>query len=412
MQSRVINMEQLSAVDISKALLQRVSAAYVSTFPPRECGIATFTRDLTRAIQMYNPLARPQIVALNDEAEIYNYPGHVRWQIAGEDPESYREVARALNASPVDVVSIQHEFGIFGGKWGAYLLVFLKELRKPVVTTLHTVLPNPPRAAVDIIRALYARGAATVVMTPAAREILHRDYGIDGARLRIIPHGVPAVSMQDPTEAKARVGLSGRMVVSSFGLINSGKGIEDVLDALPTVAARFPQLLYLVLGETHPVVRREQGEEYRTRLVRQVHRLGLEPYVKFNNRFLSDDELVRYLMATDIYITPYHNPDQIVSGTLSYAMGCGRAIVSTPYLYAKDALGEDRGVLIPFRDPKAIADALTRLLGNPALRQQIQQRAFAYGKQMRWPRVAAAYLSLFREVRMHADERGAAVASY
>lgn len=405
-------MEQISAVDISKAFLQRISAAYVSTFPPRECGIATFTRDLTRAIQIYNPFARPQIVALNDEAEIYNYPGHVRWQIAGEDPESYREAARAINASPVDVVSIQHEFGIFGGKWGAYLLVFLKDLHKPVVTTLHTVLPNPPRAAVDIIRALYARSAATVVMTPAAREILHRDYGIDGEQLRIIPHGVPAVSMQDPTEAKARVGLSGRMVVSSFGLINSGKGIEDVLDALPSVAARFPQLLYLVLGETHPVVRREQGEEYRMRLVRQVHRLGLEPHVKFNNRYLSDDELVRYLMATDVYVTPYHNPNQIVSGTLSYAMGCGRAIVSTPYLYAKDALGDSRGVLIPFRDPKAIAEALTLLLGNPGLRQQIQQRAFAYGKQMRWPRVAAAYLSLFREVRTRAEERGTAVASY
>lgn len=405
-------MEQLRAVDIGK-LLHRVSVAYVSTFPPRECGIATFTRDLTHAMHAHNPLTRPLIAAINDEVEIYHYGPHVRWQIAQDDPDSYREVAQALNASAVDVVNVQHEFGIFGGEWGRHLLILLEALRKPVVTTLHTVLPDPDPAAVEILRAVYALSAMTVAMTPVAREILREGYGLDGARLRIIPHGVPAVSMQDPEEAKARLGLSGRMVISTFGLINSGKGIEDVLDALPSVVARFPNVLYLVLGQTHPVVRRGQGEEYRMRLVRQVRRLDLEDHVKFNNRYLTDDELVQYLMATDVYVTAYHNPNQIVSGTLSYALGCGRAIVSTPYLYAKDALADGRGVLIPFRDPAAIAEAVMRLLSNPELRERIQRQAFAYGKQMRWPRVAAAYQSLFRDIYARSrSARGTAVASY
>ncbi|MBI2201555.1 MAG: glycosyltransferase, partial [Armatimonadetes bacterium] len=196
-------------------------------------------------------------------------------------------------------------------------------------------------------------------------------------------------------------------------LINSGKGIEDVLDALPSVVARFPNVLYLVLGQTHPVVRRGQGEEYRTRLVRQVRRLDLEDHVKFNNRYLTDDELVQYLMATDVYVTAYHNPNQIVSGTLSYALGCGRAIVSTPYLYANDALADGRGMLIPFRNPAAIAEAVMRLLSNPELRERIQRQAFAYGRQMRWPRVAAAYQRLFRDIYARSrSARGTAVASY
>lgn len=406
-------MKQPSAVDIGKGLLHRISAAYVSTFPPRECGIATFTRDLTRAIHAYNPRARPLVAAINDEAEIYNYGPYVRWQIAQDDPEAYREVAQAINRSTVDVVNIQHEFGIFGGEWGRWLLGFLDALVKPVVTTLHTVLPDPLPPPVEITRALYARSAATVAMTPVALTILRRDYGLVGDRLRVIPHGVPVASMQDPEETKARLGLGGHLVVSSFGLINPGKGIEDVLDALPEVVARFPQLLYLVLGETHPVVRRGQGEEYRTRLIRQVRRLGLEQHVKFNNRYLTDDELVQYLMATDVYITPYHNPNQIVSGTLSFALGCGRAIVSTPYLYANDALAEGRGLLIPFRDRQAIADTLIMLLADPRMRERLQQKAFALGKQMRWPRVAAAYLDLFREVQTRSrSERGTAVASY
>lgn len=406
-------MEQLTAVDIGKGLLRRISAAYVSTFPPRECGIATFTRDLTRAIHAYNPLARPMVAAINDEAEIYHYGPYVRWQMAQDNPQSYRDVARAINASTVDVVNIQHEFGIFGGEWGRSLLGFLEALTKPVVTTLHTVLPDPPPPPVEITRALYARSDATVAMTHVALAILRRDYGLDGDRVRVIPHGVPVASMQDPEEAKARLGLDGRLIVSSFGLINPGKGIEDVLDALPRIVARFPDLLYLVLGETHPVVRRGQGEEYRMRLIRQVHRLGLEPHVKFNNRYLTDDELVQYLMATDVYITPYHNPNQIVSGTLSFALGCGRAIVSTPYLYASDALAEGRGVLIPFRDPQAITETLITLLADPLMRQQLQRRAFAQGKQMRWPRVASAYLDLFREVRAkHRSVKSTAVASY
>ncbi len=309
--------------------MQPITAAYVSTFPPRDCGIATFTRDLMAAVNGYDPRGRGLVAAINDEAAVYNYGPQVRWQIAQQEPESYEEVAEAISRSAVDVVIIQHEFGIFGGPWGSCALRFVDRLRKPIVTTLHTVLPNPDPEPKRLTTELHERSEAVVVMTPTAVEILRRDYGLESRRVHTIPHGVPTVHLQEAQEAKARLDLQGRDLVSTFGLINPGKGIEDVIDALPAVVARFPRVLYVVLGETHPTVRRAQGEVYREQLIARMHHLGLDEHVRFNNRYLPDPELVQYLMATDVFVTAYHNPKQSVSGTLSYALGCGRAIVST-----------------------------------------------------------------------------------
>ncbi len=386
-----------SVVEHHEEALPRITAASVSTFPPRECGIATYTRDLISAIDACDLGTITQVVAINDET-VYRYGRQVCWEIAQHDLDSYLDAAAALSRSSVDVVNLQHEFGIFGREWGSYVLDFADELSKPLVTTLHTVLPDPPPTPRKILRTLCERSEAVVAMTPTAVDLLRRDYGVDGSRLRVIPHGVPTASWQDAGEARAKVGLAGRRVLSTFGLINPGKTIEDVIEALTLVVPHCPAVMYVVLGQTHPTIRRTQGEEYRHRLIGLVRRLGLERHVTFENRYLSDDELCTYLMATDVYVTPYENPNQIVSGTLSYALGCGRAIISTPYLYARDALADGRGLLVPFRDPPAIAEAILRVLSDVALRAQLQRKAFAFGKLMRWPRVAAAYADLFRQV--------------
>ncbi|MDQ7820474.1 MAG: glycosyltransferase family 4 protein [Armatimonadota bacterium] len=377
---------------------RRVRVAFVSTYPPRECGIATFTRDLIEALAGHNPPVEAVVAAVDEDAVARPYPPRVRWRILQHDVDTYVRTARELSASGVDVVNLQHEFGIFGGEWGAYVLRLGERPTVPLVTTLHTVLPDPPPVAEAIIRALCEHSAAVVVMTRSAVDILRREYGVDDRRVRVIPHGVPPVSRQDPARVKADLGLSGRRVLSTFGLLNPGKGIEDVIDALVHVVPRHPDVLYLVLGETHPMVRRQQGESYREWLQERVRQRGLEEHVRFENRYLPDRELIRYLLATDVYITPYHNPRQIVSGTLSYALGCGRAIISTPYLYARDVLAEGRGLLVPFRAPREMAAAITRLLEDPHLRERLQRAAYSLGRQMAWPRVAAAYGELFAEV--------------
>jgi len=338
------------------------------------------------------------VTAVDEDEVARTYPPRVRWRILQHDVDSYVRTARNLSAGGVDAVNLQHEFGIFGGEWGVYVLRLVERLRLPLVTTLHTVLPEPPPVAAAVIRALYEHSAAVVVMTRSAVEILQRDYGLDPRRLHVIPHGVPGVVWQDPDRVKAELGLTGRRVLSTFGLLNPGKGIEDVIDALVQVVPRHPDVLYLVLGETHPVVRRRQGESYRQGLVERVRAWGLQHHVRFENRYLPDEELIRYLLATDVYITPYHNPRQIVSGTLSYALGCGRAIVSTPYLYAREVLAGGRGLLVPFRAPSEIAGAIRRLLEDSGLRERLQRAAYALGQQMTWPRVAAAYRDLLVRV--------------
>ena len=342
----------------------------------------------------------PRIVAIDDEGSLYRYPRQVRWRIDQQDPASWRDAARALNSSKVALVSIQHEFGIDGhferdGRFVDHLPYFLEEIRKPVVTTLHTVLPSPRTDIREPIRYLHDRSAAVVTMVNMARLILEEEYGLNPEKIQMIPHGVPGIKRVPTERAKLSMQLGGRTVLATFGLLSSGKGIQYVIRALPDVVRHHPDVLYLVIGETHPEVRKREGEKYRNSLIELVRRHHLEKNVRFVNQYVSQEQLINYLQATDIYITPYVNRNQITSGTLAYALGAGKAVVSTPYLYAAEALAEGRGLFAEFKNPKSFARCIRLLLEEPALREHCERSALAYGKPMGWDAVGNRYADLF-----------------
>ncbi len=369
----------------------------VGTYPPRECGIATFTHDLARGIEISCPEVECQIIAVDDGSNL-DYPPEVVRVIEQDDPSSYVKAARWVNSSEADIVCIQHEYGIFGGRDGSFLLHFVSELEKPLVTTLHTILPRPSQGQRKVLRALVEQSDATVIMLGEGRRILRKVYRVDVSRTHVIHHGVPEFPDGDREEAKRRLGLEGRTVLSTFGLISEGKGIEFMLQALPAVVKRFPDVVYLIIGETHPKVREQKGERYREKLQELVRSLALDDHVKFEDRYLSLEELSLYLTATDVYITPYLNPQQATSGTLAYAIGCGRACISTPYLYAKEMLSDGRGILVEFRSPKALAEQVIRVLSQPLLRRRMEQAAAELGRRMTWPHIGRQYVELFEEV--------------
>jgi glycosyltransferase involved in cell wall biosynthesis len=378
----------------------------VSTFPPREDGIATFTRDLLHAVCGPRAHITARIAAISDPDSFYAYPRQVRWEIEQGDPESYAAAGRILSNARLHMVSLQHEFGLFG-EWGNPIVdhsaALLETLRVPLITTLHTVLPQPRQDARDVIRRLAERSVAVVVMVNTGAKILAEDYEIDRARLVVIPHGVPDVRPVDTEHAKRALRLSGHTVICTFGLLSRNKGIENVIRALPAIRERQPDVLYLVMGETHPTVRRAEGEAYRVELVALARELGVSRQVRFINEYLEQQSLIHYLQATDIYITPYHDRSQITSGTLSYALGCGRAIVSTPYVYAAEALAEGRGLLAEFDSPESIARCVSLYLDDPRFCQSTRERALEYGREMAWPRVGERYAALFQRI---ADARG------
>jgi glycosyltransferase involved in cell wall biosynthesis len=306
--------------------------------------------------------------------------------------------AEFINSSPAEMLNVQHEYGLFGGDLGEWLIDLLGSLTKPAVLTLHTVLPEPDEKMLDVTKRLCQYAAKVVSLSETGRELLERVYGIAAAKLRVIHHGVPDVPFVGTQAAKASFGIGERSVISTFGLINRGKGLEYAIDAMRAIVARHPETLYLILGETHPVVRRHEGESYRESLQRLVCDYGLQYNVQLVDKYLEYDEIVSYLGATDVYLTPYLNPTQIVSGTLAYAVGCGKAIVSTPYLYAKELLAYGRGFVVPFKDADAIAARIVDLLDDPALRRATERRAYRFGRQMTWPHVALDYGRLFTEL--------------
>lgn len=381
--------------------MARMHLGVVSTFPPREDGIATFTRDLMNALCNAQSGITARIAAITDAGAYYNYPRQVQWEIDQSDPDSYAEAGRILSRDRVTVVSIQHEFGLFG-IWGEPLRDFtpklLDALDKPIVTTLHTVLPQPRPDIREAVQRLCEASAATVVMVNVGAKILVEDYGVDGARLVTIPHGVPDVQPADRERMKRALRLSGHTVLCTFGLLSRGKAIENAIRAMPEVVARYPDVLYLIMGETHPQVRKQEGESYRDELIALARELGVSRQVRFVNQYLAQENLVRYLQATDIYITPYRDRNQITSGTLSYALGAGCAIVSTPYVYASEALAEGRGLLSEFDNPESIARCLLLYLDDPTFRRNTEERAVAYGRAMAWSRVGERYADLLRRV--------------
>jgi glycosyltransferase involved in cell wall biosynthesis len=368
---------------------------FLGSFPPRECGIATFTKDVVDSYDLRYGGASDVIAIEEPGAPQREYPANVVAHLVQNDRESYAAIADFVNTHPCDVLNIQHEYGLFGGEDGAWILDLIALVKKPVVVSLHTVLPEPSESHRHVARALCASASAVVVLSATGGEILIGQYGVDPNKVSVIPHGVPDVAFRETDMPKGAFGLHDRTVISTFGLINRGKGLEYAIEAMRDIAARHPEALYLILGQTHPVVRRNEGEVYRESLEALVAKYGLENNVKLVDRYLPFDELVQYLQATDIYLTPYLNPVQIVSGTLAYAVGCGKAVVSTPYLYAEELLAHGRGFLVNFRDAGSIAGTINALLDDPALRSSTERRAYRYGRAMTWSNVAGEFGTLF-----------------
>lgn len=368
-----------------------VRIAYASTYPPRRCGIATFTHDLAAVT------SNREVVVLHPPEQTPPYPIEVHHRIRKDESADYLQAARALDGC-VDVVSIQHEYGIWGGPDGGNVIDFVRTLRMPAVATLHTVLRDPTPNQRAVLSELVAHTAATVVMSRSAADLLTSAYGVDARHVDIIPHGVPDLPLVDSAAVKPGLGVEGREVILSFGLLGPGKGYELALEALPAVVAAHPTALYVVVGATHPDLLRSQGEAYRQGLVHQVQRLGLKNHVMFVDRFVGRVELTRWLEAADVFVTPYPNLDQIVSGTLSYAMGAGRAIVSTPYAYASELLADGRGILVSPGSPSALASALNKVLGDHHLRATLGRKAHEYSRQMIWSAVGVQYNRLFARV--------------
>jgi glycosyltransferase involved in cell wall biosynthesis len=372
-------------------------ALFLGSYPPRECGIATFTKDVVDSYNRAFGFSSPVIAVDEPGGEVRRYGPEVVARIAEQDRYSYGLAAKAVAQSPAQLVNIQHEYGLFGGERGEWLVDFIRAVEKPVVLTLHTILPEPDEQMLRVTRDLCEASARVIALSETGRTLLENVYGVDPDALRVVHHGVPDVPFQGTGAAKASFGIGLRTVISTFGLINRGKGLEYAIEAMRDVVKRHPETLYLILGETHPVVRRREGESYRESLQEMVREYGLQYNVQLIDKYLDFDELVSYLAATDIYLTPYLNPVQIVSGTLAYAVGCGKAIVSTPYLYAQELLALNRGFLCDFRDSASIARLLTMLLDDPSLRRATERRAYRFGRQMTWPHVAVDYGNLFAE---------------
>lgn len=378
--------------------------AFVSTYPPRACGIATFTQDLVRELEKVPGIAAPSVVAM--EREPLQYGLRVRSTIREQERADYVHAAERLNASSVDVVVIEHEYGIYGGADGEYILDFARALEKPLVTTLHTVLPEPSANQRRILRELGRLSSRVVTMARRSRDLLARVYGIGVDRIEVIPHGVPLLKPSASKQAlKQHYGLAGRSVMSTFGLLSEGKGIEYGIEAVAQVARRHPDLCYLVLGKTHPNIVAQEGERYREKLEGLVQQYGIAQNVRFVNRYLTKQEIVDYLALSDIYLTPYLGKDQAVSGTLAYAAGSGKAIVSTPYRYAEEMLADGRGLLAAFRDAGSIASAVERILDAPEAARQMERKMRALGRGMFWDRVARKYETMFRAVLPAAQVR-------
>lgn len=376
---------------------------FMGSFPPRECGIATFTKDVVESFDAAFH-TKSEIIAIDEPGgDVRHYGPEIVARLMEEDRDSYRYVASVINAHPAELLNIQHEYGLFGGERGEWLIDLLKLCEKPIAITLHTILPEPDEQMLRVTREICSNVTSVVALSETGKRLLESVYGIDGDLIRVIHHGVPDVPFRSTDNAKASFGVGQRMVISTFGLINRGKGLEYAIDAMRDVVKSHPDALYLILGETHPVVRRQEGESYRESLQAKILEYGLKNNVTLIDKYLDFDELVNYLAATDIYLTPYLNPTQIVSGTLAYAVGCGKAIVSTPYLYAQEVLAHNRGFLCKFRDAYSIAQYVGALLDDPALRRSTERRAYRFGRQMTWPHVAAAYGSMFAELAPQPD---------
>ena len=373
--------------------------AFVGNYLPRECGIATFTTDLCNALTDQFGQGRLFAIPVNDPDSSYEYPEQVRLELAQEDLASYERAAEFLNFNGNDLVCLQHEYGIFGGAAGRYILALLRKLKMPLVTTLHTVLREPDSNQRIVLEEIAHLSDRLVVMSELAAQLLRDVYAVPGGKIDVIPHGVPDLPFMDPNYFKDKFGTEGKSVLLTFGLLSPNKGIENVIRALPTILARHPNVVYIVSGVTHPHVRRREGERYRESLQALAEQLGVSDHLILNNRFVSAEELVEHVGAADIYITPYRQEAQVVSGTLAIALGAGKAIISTPYWHAKELLADKRGIIVPFEKPDAISEAVLALLENDAERHAMRKRAYLHSRGTTWPKTAKAYMASFQRAR-------------
>ena len=384
----------------SRSLPLPTRIAFVGNYLPRQCGIATFTTDLCTAIAAAYGAKRLFAIPVNDPDSTYEYPERVRLGITQEDKGSYERAAEFLNFNGNDLVCLQHEYGIFGGVAGSHVLLLLRKLKMPLVTTLHTVLREPDTNQRRVLNEIAHLSDRLVVMSEQAATLLQEVYSVPAGKIDLIPHGVPDLPFTDPNYFKDAFGTQGRSVLLTFGLLSPNKGIENVIRALPRILERHDDVVYIISGATHPHIRRSEGEKYRNGLQALASELGVSSQVIFNNRFVNADELIEHVGAADIYITPYRHEAQVVSGTLAIALGAGKAIISTPYWHAKELLAGERGVIVPFDNPAAIADATIQLLDNDAQRHAMRKRAYLHSRGTTWEKTAQAYMASFQRARV------------
>jgi len=392
-------MDNFDTTGSSSELEALKSIVLIGNYLPRQCGIATFTSHLLESIALNAPDKACWAIAMNDQPEGYSYPPQVHFEINQNQLNEYNLAADLCNLNQVDAVCLQHEYGIFGGKRGGFIIELLRDLKMPVVTTLHTILKDPPLQDRHIMMQLAEFSDRLVVMSERSVEYLRDIYQVPEEKIVLIHHGIPDVPFVKSDDYKDKFDVSGNKIILTFGLLSPGKGIKVVIDALPEIVKAHPQVIYMVVGATHPHLKAEQGEDYRNSLYLRAKELGVSDHIVFHDRFVADEDLLEFIGAADIYVTPYQNEAQIISGTLAYALGMGKAVVSTPYWHAQELLADDRGRLIPFQDHTALAREVIDLLDHPDELLAIQQRAYNYGRRMIWSDVGRRYLETFAEAK-------------